>query len=113
MKFQSLYSFQHLTFHLSASEKGLTGVNLVSPESLFESNTTNSLIEEAIYQLDEYFHLKRTSFSVEYDLKATDFQKKVWSELAKIPHGALRTYQEIAVVCGGKNYARAVAMACH
>ena len=43
---------------------------------------------------------------------ATDFQKKVWKEIDKIPYGKTVTYKEIAKKIGKPNASRAVANAC-
>ena len=43
---------------------------------------------------------------------ATDFQKKVWEEIDKIPYGKTVTYKEIAKKIGRPNAFRAVANAC-
>ena len=43
---------------------------------------------------------------------ATDFQKKVWAEIDKIPYGSTITYKDIAIKIGRPNSARAVANAC-
>ena len=43
---------------------------------------------------------------------ATDFQKKVWAEIDKIPYGSTITYKDIAINIGRPNSARAVANAC-
>ena len=45
-------------------------------------------------------------------LKGTEFQVKVWKEIAKIPYGETRTYKDIAVAIGKPNSSRAVANAC-
>ena len=45
-------------------------------------------------------------------LKGTEFQVKVWEEIAKIPYGETRTYKDIAVAIGKPNSSRAVANAC-
>tara|TARA_B100000530_G_scaffold147786_1_gene92661 strand:+ start:377 stop:649 length:273 start_codon:yes stop_codon:yes gene_type:complete len=45
-------------------------------------------------------------------LKGTEFQVKVWEEIAKIPYGETRTYKDIAVAIGRPNSSRAVANAC-
>ena len=42
----------------------------------------------------------------------TDFQKKVWAEIDKIPYGSTITYKDIAIKIGKPNSARAVANAC-
>ena len=47
-----------------------------------------------------------------FDLQGTDFQKKVWNELLKIPKGETRTYKEIAIAIGRPLAVRAVANAC-
>ncbi len=46
------------------------------------------------------------------ELKGTEFQKKVWQEIAKIPYGETKTYKDIAVALGKPNSSRAVANAC-
>ena len=43
---------------------------------------------------------------------ATDFQKRVWKEIDKIPYGITVTYKEIAEKIGKPNASRAVANAC-
>lgn len=45
-------------------------------------------------------------------VSATDFQRRVWSELRNIPAGQTRTYQEVAVLLGCPTAARAVGRAC-
>tara|TARA_A100001037_G_scaffold297363_1_gene319277 strand:- start:567 stop:866 length:300 start_codon:yes stop_codon:yes gene_type:complete len=44
--------------------------------------------------------------------KSTEFQRKVWAELKRIPYGETRSYKEIARLIGHPNSARAVANAC-
>lgn len=43
-------------------------------------------------QLREYMRGERKSFSIPLNPKGTQFQKKVWNELLKIPYGEVRTY---------------------
>lgn len=47
-------------------------------------------------QIIEYLNGRRKSFSLPLDLRGTDFQKKVWNELIKIPYGETRTYKDVA-----------------
>lgn len=47
-------------------------------------------------ELDEYFNKGRKEFSVPLDIQGTEFQKKVWKELKKIPFGQTKTYKQIA-----------------
>jgi methylated-DNA-[protein]-cysteine S-methyltransferase len=64
-------------------------------------------------QLKDYFAKKLTKFDLELDLQGTDFQKKVWSELCKIPHGSMVSYGYIAQRIGNPKAARAVGSANH
>ena len=68
-------------------------------------------IEKAKYQLDEYFLNKRREFDIPLLFVGTDFQKKVWNELLKIPYGATVSYGELARRIGMPNAVRAVANA--
>ena len=42
----------------------------------------------------------------------TNFQKKVWKEIKKIPKGGTKSYKELAIAIGHPKAARAVANAC-
>ena len=64
-------------------------------------------------QLDEYFAGKRTKFELNISPKGTEFQKKVWAELLKIPYGKTKSYQEIVEAIGNTNAQRAVGSACN
>ncbi|MEC7819756.1 MAG: methylated-DNA--[protein]-cysteine S-methyltransferase [Actinomycetota bacterium] len=46
------------------------------------------------------------------NLIGTEFQIKVWKEIAKIPLGETRSYKEIATAIGSPSSSRAVANAC-
>ena len=60
-------------------------------------------------QLKEYFQGRRTHFDVEIaPTIGTDFDRKVWDELLKIPPGRTITYGEIARRIGYPGAARAV-----
>lgn len=71
----------------------------------------SSLIKEAAKQLDEYFNRKRKEFDLPVIPHGTEFQKKVWKELQKIPYGQTRSYGEIAALTGNPKASRAVGMA--
>ena len=60
-----------------------------------------------------YFSGRKAQFKEKFDLKGgTDFQKKVWGAMQKIPFGQIRSYGWLAKQVGGKNKARAVGAAC-
>jgi len=67
------------------------------------------IADMALSQLAEYFSGKRADFTITLDLKsATDFQREVLLETARIPFGQVRTYGEVAISIGNPRAARAV-----
>lgn len=60
-------------------------------------------------QLKEYFDGSRKEFTVPLDIQGTDFSKKVWSELMKIPYGVTKTYLQQAELLKNPLAVRAVA----
>ena len=72
----------------------------------------NTDFTDLVYkEVIEYLNGERTSFDIPYKLEGTEFQKKVWKELTRIPYGQTRTYKDIASAIGNKNASRAVGMA--
>ena len=59
----------------------------------------------------EYFSGKRHQFMVSLDFRGTDFQKRAWQALQKIPYGETRSYQQQATAINHPKAARAVANA--
>ncbi len=73
----------------------------------------NALTDQVYEQVMEYMEGKRKEFAFPYEMKGTQFQKKVWQELCRIPYGETRTYKEIAIAIGNPKACRAVGMANH
>lgn len=69
------------------------------------------LILKAYKELEEYFKGERKKFTISLSPEGTEFQKKVWAELIKIPYGETRSYKDIAIKIGKPTAARAVGMA--
>ena len=69
------------------------------------------LIEKTFIELEEYFEGRRKKFDIPIKPEGTDFQKKVWQELTKIPYGTYTTYKDIANEIKNKNASRAVGSA--
>lgn len=70
---------------------------------------TSLRLRAARTQVIDYLSGKRTNFDLPLDLsRGTDFQRRVWRTLQRIPCGTLRSYQWVAVQVGGRRYARAV-----
>ena len=68
-------------------------------------------VKKVFKQLQEYFGRERKEFDLPVEIIGTDFQKKVWNELTKIPYGETISYGELANRMGDKNLMRAVAAA--
>lgn len=62
-------------------------------------------------QLQEYFEGKRISFSVPLHPAGTDFQEKIWHEIALVPYGQTITYSELAQRAGSPAAIRAAGAA--
>lgn len=72
----------------------------------------NTEFTDLVYkEIMEYLNGKRKTFDIKYEINGTEFQKKVWKELTKIPYGETRTYKEIAMSIGNPKASRAVGMA--
>ncbi|MGE5679376.1 MAG: bifunctional transcriptional activator/DNA repair enzyme AdaA [Bacillota bacterium] len=59
-------------------------------------------------QLDEYFEGKRHEFDLPLVLIGSDFQKKAWQALLKIPYGQTRSYKQQANTVGLEKAVRAI-----
>ncbi|MCG9792035.1 methylated-DNA--[protein]-cysteine S-methyltransferase [Flavobacterium algicola] len=88
---------------------GVTSISICEQE--LASNEIPSALQEAVEQLREYFDGERTTFSLKLSPLGTDFQKKVWLELANIPYGTTVSYLELAKKIGDIKAIRAVANA--
>jgi methylated-DNA-[protein]-cysteine S-methyltransferase len=62
-------------------------------------------------QLREYFAGERQVFDLPLEAKGSDFQKRVWAELLRIPFGQTISYGELAARVGRPGAARAVGRA--
>jgi len=62
-------------------------------------------------QLNEYFKGKRKEFTIPLLFAGTDFQKKVWNALLKIPFGKTESYSGLSKILGNEKAFRAVASA--
>ena len=69
------------------------------------------LIDEVKEQLNQYFKGNRTVFDLPLSLVGSDFQKRVWNELLRIPFGKTETYMGLSRKLGDENAIRAVAAA--
>jgi len=97
---------------LDFSDKGLSGLYFRDDaEAQGEVHKAGELEFRCIAQLDEYFNKKREIFDLPLDLQGTEFQKRVWNELLRIPFGKTVSYKELTLRLGDIKAIRAVAAA--
>ena len=82
-----------LRLHASA---GLVTAISFDAESPRSARTPHDVLDRAEQQLGEYFAGERTQFDLPLAHDGTEFQKKVWSELHRIPYGETASYGDIA-----------------
>jgi methylated-DNA-[protein]-cysteine S-methyltransferase len=83
------------------------GSSIGKPNSKQDA-ASNPLVEK---QLNEFFAGKRRDFDLPLAPQGTDFQKRVWAELIRIPYGETISYAELARRVGSDGAARAVGRA--
>ncbi len=95
---------------LEGDENGLTAITVLDTEE-----TPNAVIpvalENAAYQLQEYFSGNRKVFRLRLNPKGTEFQQRVWKALEDIPYGKTASYMELSKKLGDVKAIRAVAAA--
>jgi methylated-DNA-[protein]-cysteine S-methyltransferase len=68
-------------------------------------------IADCARQLAEYLDGRRRSFDFPMRPEGSDFQRRVWIEIAKIPYGETITYTQLAARAGAPGSARAAGAA--
>lgn len=68
------------------------------------------LLLRAKVQLEEYFDRQRTVFALPLNPPGTEFQNRVWAEMAKIPYGRTISYGDLAATL--ETSSRAIGQAC-
>lgn len=92
------------------NNKGISSVSIVEkPENITESIPETLL--NCATQLKAYFNNKLKTFDLELNPEGTDFQKKVWKQLEKIPYGKTISYLDLAKQLGDTKTIRAAASA--
>ena len=69
------------------------------------------VLRDAAAQLEEYFAGTRRDFDLPLAARGTDFQHRVWEQLARIPYGQTWSYGQLAAELGQPQASRAVGLA--
>ncbi len=96
--------------NIEYSERGISKLIFID-DAKGEEHRAGEMESRCIGQLDEYFNKKRQVFDLPLDLQGTEFQKRVWNELLKIPFGKTVSYKELTLRLGDIKAIRAVATA--
>ncbi len=95
---------------IEGDEHGIRSITVLNDEEEL-TVVIPEVLEDAVYQLQEYFDGKRETFNLELNPQGTYFQKKVWDGLLQIPYGKRISYLELSKTLGDVKAIRAVAAA--
>lgn len=95
---------------ITEEEDGISSIKQCSEKPEIEIIKSPE-VEKCKKQLEEYFSGKRKSFDLKLDIRGTEFRKKAWNELLKIPYRETITYGEQARRLGNPKSSRAVGQA--
>jgi methylated-DNA-[protein]-cysteine S-methyltransferase len=97
---------------LRLPEVGDDGTTTPSPAPGWQAlSAPTSLLGRATEQLTAYFSGELTAFALPLLLEGTEFQRKVWAALQRIPYGTTVSYGELAQELGSPGASRAVGLA--
>lgn len=104
------------SLYIVASHQGLQGIYFQQQKmpllcTLTLNTPAAKIITKTIKQLDEYFLGKRKQFDLRLTFQGTEFQRKVWVQLSKIPFGETVSYRDIAKRIQNPRAVRAVGSA--
>ncbi|MDH7913643.1 methylated-DNA--[protein]-cysteine S-methyltransferase [Winogradskyella sp. SYSU M77433] len=92
------------------NQDGITSVSIVDTTENISESIPESLLD-CVTQLKAYFNNELKTFELKLNPEGTDFQKKVWKQLEKIPFGKTISYLDLAKQLGDAKTIRAAASA--
>ncbi|WP_323847236.1 methylated-DNA--[protein]-cysteine S-methyltransferase [Microbulbifer magnicolonia] len=101
---------------IAADERGLVALEFHSGDRPLRlepdwQRGSTALTDAAARQLEEYFAGARRDFDLPLNPRGTEFQRRVWDALLRIPYGETRSYRQQAGSLGNLKAIRAVARA--
>ncbi len=103
------YNFEFGILKIGYTETSV--ISIETSDKIDAENEHSQLSDMAYKQICEYLKGIRKSFDFSYELCGTEFQKRVWNELCRIPYGETRTYKQMAEAVGNPKASRAVGAA--
>ncbi|MDU5914248.1 MAG: methylated-DNA--[protein]-cysteine S-methyltransferase [Anaerococcus vaginalis] len=104
---KAYYKKENFIFEIEFEEK-IQAIKIVEKE---KSGQKSKLTDLTFKEISDFLDGNLKKFSFEIDPQGTDFQKKVWKEIEKIPYGKTLTYKEIGDKINSKAY-QAIGTAC-
>lgn len=104
---KAYYKKEKFIFEIEYDKK-IQAIRIVEKEKSGEKSDLSNL---AFKEISDFLDGKLKKFSFEIDPQGTDFQKRVWKEIEKIPYGKTLTYKEIGDNLNSKAY-QAIGSAC-
>ena len=98
------------TLGITTTDKHLTGVRFLSPDTPAKAPRKGTVAHLACVQLQAYLENPAFEFDLPVLLSGTRHRLEVWEAMRRIPAGKLRSYGDIAAELGSS--ARAVGGAC-
>ena len=105
----AFYNFQFGILKIGYTETAV--ISIRTSGEIDAENERSPLSDTAYEQICEYMKGERKSFDFAYELHGTEFQKRVWNELCRIPYGEIRTYRQMAEAAGNLKASRAAGAA--
>lgn len=104
---KAYYKKNKFIFEIEYNEK-IEKITLVDEE---KTGKKSFISDFAFEEISAFLDGKLKKFSFEIDPQGTDFQKKVWKEIEKIPYEKTISYKEIGEKINSKAY-QAIGTAC-
>jgi methylated-DNA-[protein]-cysteine S-methyltransferase len=92
------------------NENGISSVVVLDSDMTLSTAIPEDL-KDCVIQIEQYFKGTRKEFELKLNPKGTEFQKRVWNELIKIPFGKTISYLDLSKKLGDPKAIRAVASA--
>jgi len=98
---------------ISAVDEGLTCINMGVEEmkDAWGPEESTPVLDAAVDQMEAYFAGDLKEFDLPLAATGTDFQRRVWAELCRIPYGETVSYMHVAEAIGDRKAVRAVGLA--
>ncbi|MGH7242532.1 MAG: methylated-DNA--[protein]-cysteine S-methyltransferase [Phycisphaerales bacterium] len=96
---------------LQANSNSVCGLHFSNVDDAALPIVKSALLEQIEHELHDYFQGRRREFGVPLEFDGTEFQKRVWEELRRIPFAETISYAELAKRVGNANGFRAVGAA--